>query len=161
MYWIVQDGSLLTFAESLLCPGELPLSSLLFAELDSYTFRLFFLPIKCIRLFKMALYWHLPPNIATMFKDLASMIFISFSHYGWSELITRGAYGYHLRKWTLQPEFKSLTRLFAFHIALIHLGKVSIQLFSLQLWVNSRSDWALNLGMATSLGERKLFIQIC
>ena len=32
------------------------------------------------------------------------------------------------------------TRLIAFHIALIPLGKVGIQLFSLQLWVNSRTD---------------------
>ena len=31
-------------------------------------------------------------------------------------------------------------RLIAFHIALISLGKVWIQLFSLQLWVNSRAD---------------------
>ena len=38
-------------------------------------------------------------------------------------------------------EFKSWTRLIAFHIALIPLGKVRIQLFSLQLWVNSRADW--------------------
>ena len=30
-----------------------------------------------------------------------------------------------------------------FHIALIPLGKVWIQLFSLQLWVNSRADWFL------------------
>ena len=30
--------------------------------------------------------------------------------------------------------------LVAFHIALIPLGKVWIQLFSLQLWVNSRAD---------------------
>ena len=30
--------------------------------------------------------------------------------------------------------------LIAFHIALIPLGKVWIQLFSLQLWVNSRTD---------------------
>ena len=40
-------------------------------------------------------------------------------------------------------EFKSWTRLIAFHIALIPLGKVWIQLFSLQLWVNSRADWVL------------------
>ena len=32
------------------------------------------------------------------------------------------------------------TRLIAFHIALIPLGKVLIQLFSLQLWVNSMTD---------------------
>ena len=40
-------------------------------------------------------------------------------------------------------EFKSRVRLIAFHIALIPLGKVWIQLFSLQLWVNSRADWVL------------------
>ena len=42
--------------------------------------------------------------------------------------------------WTRRHEFKSWTRLIAFHIALIPLGKVWIQLFSLQLWVNSRAD---------------------
>ena len=47
---------------------------------------------------------------------------------------------YHRRKWTRRHEFKSWTRLIAFHIALIPLGKVWIQLFSLQLWVNSRTD---------------------
>ena len=44
------------------------------------------------------------------------------------------------RKWTRRHEFKSWTWLIAFHIALIPLGKVWIQLFSLQLWVNSRTD---------------------
>ena len=48
---------------------------------------------------------------------------------------------YHCRKWTRQLEFKAWTRLIAFHIALIPLGKVWIQFFSLQLWVNSRTDW--------------------
>ena len=43
-------------------------------------------------------------------------------------------------KWTRRYEFKSWTRLIAFHIALTPLGKVWIQLFSLQLWVNSRAD---------------------
>ena len=51
--------------------------------------------------------------------------------------------GHRHRKWTRQLEFKSWTRLIAFHIALISLGKVWIQLFSLQLWVNSRTDWVL------------------
>ena len=32
---------------------------------------------------------------------------------------------------------------FYFHIVEIPLGKVGIKLFSLQLWVNSRGDWAL------------------
>ena len=43
----------------------------------------------------------------------------------------------------LRYEFKSWTRLIAFHIALMPLGKVWIQLFSLQLWINSRADWVL------------------
>ena len=47
---------------------------------------------------------------------------------------------YRRRKWTRRHEFKYLKRLIAFHIALIPLGKVWIQLFSLQLWVNSRTD---------------------
>ena len=41
--------------------------------------------------------------------------------------------GYRRRKWTRWHEFKSWTRLIAFHIALMPLGKVWIQLFSLQL----------------------------
>ena len=44
----------------------------------------------------------------------------------------------------------------AFHIAQIPLGKVWIQLFSLQLWVNSKADWFFSLAEATSLGEGKL-----
>ena len=48
--------------------------------------------------------------------------------------------GYRRRKWTRQHEFKSWTRLIAFRIALIPLGKVWIQLLSLQQWVNSRAD---------------------
>ena len=38
---------------------------------------------------------------------------------------------------------KSWIRLFEFHIVQILMGKVWIQLLSLQLWVNSRVDWAL------------------
>ena len=48
--------------------------------------------------------------------------------------------GYHHRIYTRWYEFNSWTRLIAFHIALIPLGKVWIQLFSLQLWINSRAD---------------------
>ena len=51
-----------------------------------------------------------------------------------------GCNGYRRRKWTRRHEFKSWMRMIAFHIALIPLGKVWIQLFSLQLWVNSRTD---------------------
>ena len=48
--------------------------------------------------------------------------------------------GYCHRIWTRRYEFNSWIRLIAFHIALIPLGKVWIQLFSLQLWVNIRTD---------------------
>ena len=65
--------------------------------------------------------------------------------------------GYRRRKWTRQHEFKSWTRLIAFHITQIPLGKVWIQLFSLQLWVNSRTDSFFSLGEATSQGEGKLW----
>ena len=51
---------------------------------------------------------------------------------------------YRYRKWKRRHEFKFWTRLIAFHIALIPLGKVLIQLFSLQLWINSRTDWVLH-----------------
>ena len=51
--------------------------------------------------------------------------------------------GFRRRKWTRRREFKSLTILIAFHVALIPLGKVWIQLFSPQLWLNSRTDWVL------------------
>ena len=48
-----------------------------------------------------------------------------------------------------------------FHIALILLGKIWIQLFSPHLWGNSRADWFFSLGETTSLGEGKLWIQTC
>ena len=61
------------------------------------------------------------------------------------EPITRCSWcnGYRRRKWRRWHEFKTWTRLIAFHIALIPLGKVWIKLFSLQLWGNSGTDWIL------------------
>ena len=47
---------------------------------------------------------------------------------------------YRRWKWIRRHEFKSWTRLVAFHMALIALGMLSIQLFSLEQWVNSRAD---------------------
>ena len=47
------------------------------------------------------------------------------------------------KMWTPLLKFKSGMRLFAFHIILISLRQVWIQLLSLQLWVNSRAGWAL------------------
>ena len=51
--------------------------------------------------------------------------------------------GYSRRKWTRRHEFKSWTILIAFHIALKPLGKLWIQVFSLQLWINSRTGCVL------------------
>ena len=58
-------------------------------------------------------------------------------------------------KWTRRDEFKSWTRQIAFHIALIPLGKVWIQLFSLQLCVNSRADWGSSALVRQLVNEKE------
>ena len=63
--------------------------------------------------------------------------------------------GYHRWKWTRRHKFKSWTRLIAFHIALIPLGKVWIQIFYLQVWVNSRTDWVLHPWWGNKIRRRK------
>ena len=63
--------------------------------------------------------------------------------------------GYCRRKWTRRLEFKTWTRLIAFHVAQIPLGKVWIQLFSLQLWVNGRTDRVLQPWWGNSSRRRK------
>ena len=68
---------------------------------------------------------------------------------------------YRRRKGTWRHEFKSRTWLIPFHIALIPLGKVWIQSFFLQISVNSWADWFFTLDKASSLGERKFWIQTC
>ena len=60
------------------------------------------------------------------------------------------------RKWTHITKFKSWLKLFVFHIALIALEKEWIQLFSLQLWVNSWSTERLNFGMANNKGKEEI-----
>ena len=60
---------------------------------------------------------------------------------------------YHRRKWTQQPEFKSWTKLFAFHTVLIPLKKVCFQRFSIQLWVNSRAGCTYHLGVVTDIAK--------
>ena len=67
--------------------------------------------------------------------------------------------GYRRRKWTRRHEFKSWTRLIAFHIALIPLGKVWNQLFFLQLWVNNRADCVLLLWLGNQSRRRKTEFQ--
>ena len=53
--------------------------------------------------------------------------------------------GHYCRKWNGQFEFKSWTRPFVFHIVLISLGKVCIQVFSIRLYINSKADCSLTL----------------
>ena len=54
------------------------------------------------------------------YLDLLRELKISYKTCPWCN-------GYRRRKWTRRHEFKSWTRLIAFHIALIPLGKVWIQ----------------------------------
>ena len=76
---------------------------------------------------------------------VALLHFITYNHFEKQYITIRcpWCYCYRRRKWTRRHEFKSWTRLIAFHIALIPLGKVWIHLFSLKLWVNSRTDSVL------------------
>ena len=56
---------------------------------------------------------------------------------------------------TLWPKFKSWMKLFPFQIALIPLRKIWIQLFFLQLWINSRTDWTLKPWYSNRSKRRK------
>ena len=78
-------------------------------------------------------------------KNKSSKITTELNDYLEKPVFRRGPWcnDYRRRTWTWRHEFKSWTRLIAFHIALIPLGKVWIQIFSLQLWVNSRADCVL------------------
>ena len=50
---------------------------------------------------------------------------------------------YLLLKWFQQPEFRIWTRLFAFPIVLMPMGKIWFKLFFFQPWENSWANWAL------------------
>ena len=65
---------------------------------------------------------------------------------------------YRRRKFTRLLEFKTWTRLFAFHIALITLGKVWILLFFLQLCIDRRTELLFEIDIVTSL-KKKNWIQ--
>ena len=76
--------------------------------------------------------------------DYGRQLYLLYCPVGWGFRIHllhlyRGVRPHQRVSW-IWHEFKSWTRLIAFHIALIPLGKVWIQLFSLQLWLNSRRD---------------------
>ena len=53
---------------------------------------------------------------------------------------------YRRRKWSWRLEFNTYTRLFAFPMALISLGKLWVTLFFLELWVNSGLDIGITNG---------------
>ena len=86
--------------------------------------------------------WELFDSNMHCFRDRIGNVLEMEPGYKWTNLFRRCPWcnGYSRRKWTRWHEFRSWTILIAFHIALIPLGKVWIQLFSLQLWVNSRAD---------------------
>ena len=50
-------------------------------------------------------------------------------------------------------------RLFVFHITVMPLKKAWIHLFYPQLWINSTTDWIIFIDKATSLEERKCWMQ--
>ena len=65
------------------------------------------------------------------------------------------SYGYSLKKWTRWSEFKFLSRLFSFHIVLIFLEYVWIQVFSFPRWVNIKATWILQPWSGNLLRRRK------
>ena len=77
-----------------------------------------------------------------MFITFATYLVSSVNLFALSKFLTFEALqgSWYIMFYPFYHEFKSWTRRIAFHIALIPLGKVWIQLFSLQLWVNSRTD---------------------
>ena len=67
--------------------------------------------------------------------------------------------GYCPRKWTQQAKFKSWTKLFVFHLALMPLGKVWIP-SPIYLWVTvSGQTMFFSLNIETNL-ERKIWISV-
>ena len=106
--------------------------------------------LKKLLTFKFRVFPHRPvilPNLESLiyhFIYIYIYILHQHLHFGLQYTHTYDKYvwctGYRRRIWTRRHEFKSWTWLIAFHIALIPLGKVWIQIFSLQLWVNSRAD---------------------
>ena len=69
-------------------------------------------------------------------KYIYIYIYIYIRHGWWHNAFSH-------RKWTWQPNFNSWVRLFVFHIILIPLWKVWIQLFFCQLWINKKADKAI------------------
>ena len=87
----------------------------------------------CFNYTKLPTYTHLFPHSLSPHTHTHTHIIDMYICCSWCN-------SYRRRKWTRRHEFKSWARLIAFNIALIPLRKVRIQLFPLQLWVNSRAD---------------------
>ena len=84
--------------------------------------------------------WTFVVYYAHTYTNISGNIIKDNDELQWTNELGSWCNGYGRRKWTRWHEFKPWTRLITFHIALIPLGKVWIQLFSLQLWVNSATD---------------------
>ena len=101
------------------------------------------LPATHLRNFSHTIHMAFPLSLVYLKTQLHILFLKSTTKTAYLRSICLWCNVYRRRKWTWRHEFKSWTWLNAFHIALIPLGKVWIQLFSLQLWVNSRADWFL------------------
>ena len=96
--------------------------------------KVFLLPPLYVEMISTLLHWQLRDKLKDMFIGVTSEIFYSnCSCYLVNKIAARCPWCncYRRRKWTRRHEFKSWMRRIAFHIALIPLGKVWIQLFSL------------------------------
>ena len=83
-------------------------------------------------------------NLPVPFRVLMqTCLYIITNQQKWQILVIFLFEMYYHRKWTQLPLFESWVRLFAFHVALIPLGKLWIQVFSLLLWGNGRADYVL------------------
>ena len=93
----------------------------------TFMLRSFQFPSKVqVLLFTFFLFYSVISQDNKVHNSASSLFFVDYNKIPWCN-------GYRHRNWTWRHEFKSWTRL-------IPLGKVWIQLFSLQLWVNSRTD---------------------
>ena len=125
-YWVGLSGGSCIFQRSLIIIKNI-YCSIVFEILNFFSFTYFFVELA-------------RPNLYIFLCKLRRSVRITSGSPLWGIWRCPWYNGYRRMKWTQRHEFKSWTRLIAFHTALIPLRKVWIQLFSLQLWVNSRAD---------------------
>ena len=121
--------------------------------LDSYDFESFLFMIFLRNIPSNSLSGH------TEETDLASvsLFLIAYKHFWRCSWFN----GYSCWKWTQYHEFKSRTGQFAFYILLIFLGRYKSNYSPSSRGKIVRQTGLFNLGMATSLGEGKLWIRTC